>query len=315
MIECLLKHFVPNYREVKNPEVRESYGVLGGILGIVCNTFLFVLKLTIGVLANSIAVISDAFNNLSDMGSSVISVIGARVGGKRADSEHPYGHGRAEYISALIISFIIIFFGLELFKGSFVKIIRPEATEFSVITIAILTVSLPVKLWMYRYNKILGDKIQSPVLAAASKDSRNDAIATSVVLLTVIVAPYIPVPIDGIAGVGMSALIVKTGVDIAKDTINRLLGTAPDAELVSKIEAYLTESDGITGMHGLMIHDYGPGHMIASVHAEVDEKRGLTEVHNIIDRLENRISDELEVDIVIHCDPVPADTESKNQKV
>ena len=311
MINVLIKKFIPNSDDISSPDVRKKYGVLGGVLGIICNLLLFLIKIIIGTIINSIAVISDAFNNLSDMGSSLVSIIGAKVGGKSADLEHPYGHGRAEYISALIISFLIIFFGIELLRSSAGKILNAEAVSTNVISIVILGVSVFVKLWMWYYNKYMGKKINSTILLAASRDSLNDVVATGAVIISAFIAPYVAFPIDGIAGICISALIIKTGFDIAKETADRLLGAAPDEELATKIEEYLIAEDMIIGIHGLMIHDYGPGCKIASVHAEVPANLSLVEVHNVIDGIEHKILSELSVDIVIHTDPILLSENSK----
>ena len=311
MINILIKKFIPNSDDISSPDVRKKYGVLGGVLGIICNLLLFLIKIIIGTIINSIAVISDAFNNLSDMGSSLVSIIGAKVGGKSADLEHPYGHGRAEYISALIISFLIIFFGIELLRSSAGKILNAEAVSTNVISIVILGVSVFVKLWMWYYNKYMGKKINSTILLAASRDSLNDVVATGAVIISAFIAPYVAFPIDGIAGICISALIIKTGFDIAKETADRLLGAAPDEELATKIEEYLIAEDMIIGIHGLMIHDYGPGCKIASVHAEVPANLSLVEVHNVIDGIEHKILSELSVDIVIHTDPILLSENSK----
>ena len=311
MINVLIKKFIPNSDDISSPDVRKKYGVLGGVLGIICNLLLFLIKIIIGIIINSIAVISDAFNNLSDMGSSLVSIIGAKVGGKSADLEHPYGHGRAEYISTLIISFLIIFFGIELLRSSAGKILNAEAVSTNVISIVILGVSVFVKLWMWYYNKYMGKKINSTILLAASRDSLNDVVATGAVIISAFIAPYVAFPIDGIAGICISALIIKTGFDIAKETADRLLGAAPDEELAAKIEEYLIAEDMIIGIHGLMIHDYGPGCKIASVHAEVPANLSLVEVHNVIDGIEHKILSELSVDIVIHTDPILLSENSK----
>lgn len=304
MLNFLIKHFIPNSDDISNPEVRERYGTLGGTLGIVCNLLLFAIKLTAGAAINSIAVISDAFNNLSDLGSSLVSVIGARLSGKRADKEHPYGHGRAEYISALIISFLILFFGAELLKSSVVKIFKPEEVNLNIISVGLLVLSVPVKLWMWNYNRVMGRKINSAILMAASKDSLNDTIATSAVIVSALLAYVIPFPIDGIAGVCVSALVIWTGIQIAHSTTDRLMGVAPDEKLIEQIEKTITDEKCITGMHDLLVHDYGPAHKIASAHAEISADMSLTDAHDVIDRVEHKIMNELGVDIVIHMDPV-----------
>ena len=306
MIRFLVQKFIPDCDNIRDRQVRKSYGVLGGMLGILCNTLLFVLKLGVGMAINSIAVISDAFNNLSDMGSSLVSVIGARVSGKLPDADHPYGHGRAEYISALIVSFIIMLFGLELFRDSVSKILTPEHLSTNFLTVSLLVLSVLIKLWMWHYNRFMGKKINSSLLLAAAKDSLNDVIATVAVILAAIAAPYLPIPIDGIMGLAVSVLIAFTGFGIAKDTIDKLLGRCPSEDLRQHIEAMVLSGKNVLGMHDLMVHDYGPGRIIASVHAEVPDHLSLIEVHTTIDQIEHQILAQLNVDIVIHMDPVPA---------
>ena len=306
MIQFLIKKLIPDYRNIHNTEVRKNYGVLGGILGIVCNCFLFLLKLFTGVAINSIAVISDAFNNLSDMGSSAVSVVGAKLSSRRPDSGHPYGHGRAEYISALIVSFLIILFGLELLKGSVSKIFQPAAVSVNPITVALLLFSILVKVWMWNYNRYMGRAIDSSILLAAAKDSMNDVLATGAVVLSALLSPFVPFPLDGLMGVAVSCLILWTGYGVARDTIDRLLGRRPEEELRARIENLVLDNSMVLGMHDLMVHDYGPGRTIASVHAEVPDNLTLVDVHAVIDLIEHKILSELNVDIVIHMDPVPA---------
>lgn len=303
-MDFLIRKFIPNYEDANDPTVRERYGVLGGGIGVVCNLILFIIKLGAGLLIGSIAVVSDAFNNLSDLGSSLVSVIGARLSVKRADEKHPYGHGRAEYISALIIAFIIILFGAELLKTSAVKIFNPTDVVLGKVSFVLLLLSVPVKLWMWYCNKKMGEKIESEILLAAAKDSLNDTAATSAVIASALISSFLPVSIDGAAGVCVSALVIYTGIKIAWGTIDRLMGEAPDAELISKIENMILCKEGIIGMHDLLIHDYGPGHKIASAHAELPSDMSLTEAHRIIDEAEHEIMRELGVDIVIHIDPI-----------
>lgn len=305
MLKFIIRRFIPNHEDVTNTEVRKNYGVLGGILGIICNLFLFVAKLVVGMIINSIAVISDAFNNLSDLGSAIVSTIGSRLSGKRADAEHPYGHGRAEYISALIIGVLIIFMGIELFKSSVSELLNPQPVNINIISALILFVSIIVKLWMWHYNRFMGKKINSVVLLAAAKDSLNDTIATALVIVTAVIAPFVAFPIDGIAGILVSLGIVWTGIGVAVSTINTLIGVAPDSQLISQIENMVMSGENVLGMHDLLVHDYGPGRTIASVHAEVPDNLSLTEVHEMIDIIEHKIMQEMGVDIVIHMDPVP----------
>ncbi|MBE5039924.1 cation diffusion facilitator family transporter [Ructibacterium gallinarum] len=305
MIQLLVHKFIPNYMQTKDAQVRKQYGVLGGVLGILCNSLLFLLKLLAGLAAGSIAVVSDAFNNLSDLGSSVVSVVGAKLSSRRPDSGHPYGHGRAEYVSALIVAFLIILFGLELLKSSAEKIFRPEALSISPMTVGILVLSVLVKLWMWSYNRFMGKTIDSPILLAAARDSLNDVIATSAVIVSTFLSPFVPFSLDGFMGLVVSCLVIWTGYGVARDTIDKLLGRKPEETLRRQLEKRILSNPIVLGMHGLMVHDYGPGRTIASVHAEVPENLTLVEVHSVIDKIEHQILNELNVDIVIHMDPVP----------
>ncbi|MBO5364167.1 MAG: cation transporter [Clostridia bacterium] len=304
MIRFLVKRWIPDFQNTGNPQVRERYGVLGGTLGIFCNTVLFVLKLIAGIFTGSIAVLSDAFNNLSDMGASVVSVLGAKMGGRNADEDHPYGHGRAEYIAALIVAFLILFVGQELFLNAIRKMVNPSPVSVSPLALALLAVSLLGKLWMWRYNRYLGRAIGSEVLLAAARDSLNDILATGAVLASALLSPIAPFPLDGIMGLLVSCLILWSGYKIAKDTIHQLLGHRPTEELEAEILRRVTECDKVLGIHDLMVHDYGPGRIIASVHAEVPSSLNLVECHSLIDAIEKKILAELNVDIVIHMDPV-----------
>ncbi len=310
MIKVLLKIFVKNYEETENPKVREGYSVLAGILGIICNCLLFAVKLAIGSVMGSIAIVSDAFNNLSDIGSSVVSIIGAKLSNMRPDKEHPFGHGRFEYISSLIVSFIIMLVGFELLKGSSVKIFTPETVSFSVPMVIILALSVSVKVWMYSYNKYLGKKIDSGILAATARDSLNDVISTSAVILTTVIGNFVNFkPLDGIVGTIVSLMIMYSGFQIAKDTIGLLLGAPPEPELVKALEKHITSADGIVGIHDLIVHDYGPGRMFASVHAEVPDDDDVVKIHETIDRLEHEIKCDLDIEMVIHMDPITVNCE------
>lgn len=304
MINFLIKHFIPDCQNTSDLKVRSDYGVLGGMLGIICNLFLFVVKAVTGAAIGSIAVLSDGFNNLSDMGASFVSVIGARIGGKSADSEHPYGHGRAEYISALIISFLIMFFGLELLKSSVLKFFDKTAVSLTAASVCLLVLSVGVKLWMRSYNKKLAEIIDSDILSAAAKDSLNDVFSSLAVIFSAVVSHFTDLNIDAAAGVCVSVMIVISGFNIAKERINQLLGTAPSGEITEKIEDIITSNPAILGMHDLMVHDYGPGRKVGSVHAEVKNDLSVCDIHYIIDGIEHKILDETGVDIVIHMDPV-----------
>jgi len=304
VIKLLISKFVKNHEAVDNLQVRTAYGKLAGVLGIVCNFILFILKLLAGIISGSVAVLSDAFNNLSDMGSSVVSLIGTTAASRHADEEHPFGHGRFEYIASLIVSFIIILVGFELLKTSFGKIFDYEKLNFSILSAAVLLFSMVVKLWLFVANRKIGNAVQSVVIRAAAQDSLNDVYATGAVLLSMILGLVVEAPIDGIMGIAISVLIMFSGYGIARDTITILLGTSPDPAMADEICRTILEQDCITGVHDLIIHDYGPGRCMASVHAEVPEDGDIVRVHEIIDETEKRIQKELGVHVVIHMDPI-----------
>lgn len=304
MIKILIKTFVKDYNNTSDIKVREAYGTLAGIIGIICNMILFSTKLTIGFLMNSIAISSDAFNNLSDTGSSMVALIGAKLSGKDPDFEHPYGHGRFEYIASLIISFIIMLVGIELLKSSFDKVLNPEPITFNPILITILVLSILIKVWMFSYNRYIGHKIDSGVNRATAADSLNDVLATSAVVLTTLIGHVFGLYLDGYAGVVVSLLIIYAGFQIAKDTVNVLLGMSPSEEVVEAINAIIKGNSNIVGVHDLKVHDYGPGRTVASVHTELSDQTNLVKAHSIIDGLEKKIFKELGIDIVIHVDPI-----------
>ena len=309
MIKFLVKHFISDYEQVTKKEVREHYGVLAGILGIICNIFLFAVKLVIGFLMNSIAIISDAFNNLSDMGSSVVTIIGLKMSNLKADKEHPFGHGRIEYISSLVVSFIIMLVGFELLKSSADKIINPEKTELNLVLIIILILSVLVKVWMFSYNRYIGNKINSGVIKASATDSLNDVISTGAVIVSAILSGFISFPVDAVAGSAVSVFVIYSGFLIAKETISVLLGNPPDAELVAEINERILSQNGIVRTHDLIVHDYGPGRVMASVHAEVPDDIDIVKIHEIIDLAEKEIARDLDVNIVIHMDPISVNCE------
>ena len=303
-IKFLTKCFIDDYENVNKSSVRASYGVFGGILGIICNIILFAIKFSIGMIINSIAIISDAFNNLSDLGSSVVTMIGARLSNQRPDEDHPFGHGRFEYISSLIVSFIIIMMGFELIKTSISKIIAPTKPEFNLLLLSILLISVAIKLWMYFSMKYLGKKVNSDVLLATATDSFNDVIATSAVVLSVVLCKFLPPIIDGIAGFLVAVLICISGVKLAWETIGTLLGTSPDPKITNQIAEIILSDKEILGIHDLIVHDYGPGRTLASVHAEVSCEKSAIMLHEIIDALEIKIMKELGIETVIHTDPI-----------
>lgn len=304
MIKFIIKRFVKDYKNVENQKVRARYGVLAGVLGIICNSILFVLKLVIGGIMGSIAIISDAFNNLSDMGSSIISIISTRLSNQKPDKEHPFGHGRIEYVASLIVAFMILFVSIELFRNSLDKVINPVAVTFDWVLFGILSASVLIKIWMYLYNRHIGKSINSSVALATAADSRNDVISTSVVILSLVIGQYVQLPVDGIMGLIVSVLIFISGLDIAKGTISTLLGNPPSKETVEKIQGLVRTGKGIIGTHDLMVHDYGPGRIFASIHAEVPDDVNIVEVHEVIDAIEEKVFDEMGITLTIHMDPI-----------
>lgn len=309
MIKIIIKKFIPDYENINNKDVREKYGVLAGTLGIICNLLLFILKILIGIFMNSIAIISDAINNLSDMCSSVISIASSKISNMRADREHPFGHGRVEYIASLIVSFIIILVGFELFTTSIDKILNPERIQFSFPLFIILTASIFVKIWMYAYNKYIGKRINSSIILATSADSLNDCIATTAVIISVGLGQFTTLPVDGIMGLIVSALIIYTGIKVAKEISGILIGQPPSKELIKEITDFVIEHDGIVGVHDFLAHDYGPGSIIASLHAEVPDDINIVKIHETIDLIENRVMDKFGVLLVIHMDPISLNCE------
>jgi len=314
MIKFLVRKFVPNHEKTNDKNVREAYGILGGILGIICNIFLFALKLSIGIAMKSMAVISDSINNLSDTASSAITVFGSKMSNRRPDKEHPFGHGRIEYISSLVVSFIIMLVGFEFLKNSLDKIIHPSKIEFKLLLFVFLCMSVLVKLWMFSYNRYLGKQINSSVLKAAAFDSLNDVYATGTVIISIIIENFTDLPVDGIMGTIVSGLVIFTGFKIARDTVSLLLGNSPSEEVVEQITETILSGEGIVGIHDLIVHEYGPGRIMASVHAEVPSDGDIVKIHEVIDSLEQKILKDFGIHIVVHMDPVSVNCE-KTEKL
>lgn len=304
MITLLSRLFIPDHEKTDLPEVRRRYGVLSGTVGIFLNLLLFAGKLSAGILVHSVSITADAFNNLSDAASSVITLIGFKLAGKKADRDHPFGHGRVEYIAGLLISISIIMVGADLAKSSLDRIVSPVQTVFSGAAAAVLAASIAVKLYMFCYNRNLAEAIDSVALRSTAMDSISDCAATSAVLLCQFMSAKLGLHLDGWCGLAVSLFILHTGIRSAFDTVSPLLGQAPDPALTSKIEEIVLHTEGILDMHDLMIHDYGPGHQVISLHAEIPSDFSLVHAHEIIDRLETRLDSELGVMSVIHMDPV-----------
>lgn len=309
MTKLLLKLFVTNYKDVKNYKVRQKYGMLGGIVGIVCNLLLFISKFVAGLLTSSISITADSFNNLSDAGSSIVTLVGFKLAGAPADNEHPFGHGRIEYIAGLIVSMIIILVGFELGKTAVEKIISAEQISFNVVSLVILIGSILVKLWLGLFNKTLGQKINSATMKATAMDSISDVIATSSVVLGFVIYKITGFNIDGYIGVLVALFIIYTGIQTAKDTLNPLLGEAPDKEYVKEIEDFVLKFPDIVGVHDLIVHNYGPGRRIISLHAEVPSKIEILKIHDTIDNIERQLNRKFDCESVIHMDPIVLDNE------
>lgn len=304
MTEFLLKKLIKDSENVQDPQVRTRYGVVASSVGILCNILLFIGKFLAGVVMQSIAVTADAFNNLSDAASSIISFVGMKMASKPADEEHPFGHGRIEYIAAFIVAFLVIEVGFTFFKSSIGKIMHPEAVTFEMVSFIILGVSVLVKIWLGLFNKTLGKKINSKVLAAASADCIGDVAVTSATMAAILIGYFFHINIDGIAGLLVSLVVMWAGVNIAKDTLEPLIGEATDPKLCEQILTMVEEYDGVVGTHDLIVHNYGPNKSMASVHAEVPRNVDIEISHEIIDRIEREVGKKLGIFLVIHMDPI-----------
>ena len=307
MTKLLIKLFIKNSEDVNDGTVRLKYGTLGGAVGIACNLCLCALKITVGLITASISIVADGLNNLSDMGSSIITMIGFKMAGKPADSDHPFGHGRMEYMSAFIVSMLILLVGAELLKSSVTALVTGEsAPAYSVWAIIILAVSVLVKLWMCLFNRKLGKKIDSEALIATAQDSLNDMVTTSVILLSVGISMLVTLPfnLDAVMGILVSLFILYSGLASAKNTLNEILGTPPDKKLIKDIEDTILSFKEFKGIHDLIVHNYGPGRQFASVHVEVPQDTDIVKCHEQIDLCEKLVDEKLDISLVIHMDPI-----------
>ncbi|WP_300383779.1 cation diffusion facilitator family transporter [Clostridium sp.] len=300
----LVEKFIKDSDNTRNQKVRRAYGNLGGFVGIFVNVILFFIKFIIGTLVGSIAISADAFNNLSDAASSVITIIGFKMAAKPPDAEHPFGHGRIEYLSALIVAFMVMLVGIQFIKASFEKILNPTVITFELLPFILLFISIGFKIWLSIFNKIIGKKINSSALKASSTDAIGDVFTSSTVLISFLLAKFTDFPIDGYMGVVVAILILYAGFSLVKETLNPLLGEAPDPELVNEIYDRILAYPNISGIHDLIIHNYGPGRIIASLHAEIPSDIDIMIIHNIIDKAEREVSYELNIHLVIHMDPI-----------
>lgn len=308
----IIKKFIKNYKNTEDIIVRNRYGLVGGIVGIITNMLLVAIKISVGLITNSISVIADAFNNISDIASSVITIVGFKMANKPADKEHPFGHGRIEYISAMIVSFMVMLVGFEFIKTSYDRIRNPIAVNFELIPFLLILVSMGIKFWISRFNKYMGNAINSAAFQASSFDALSDVFTSGCVALSLLISYFTTFPIDGYIGILVAGFILYSGFSLVKETLNPLLGEAPDPELVKQIVCLTKNYDYIMGVHDLVIHNYGPGRCMASIHAEVPCDISIIKIHEIIDKAEREISKKLNIYLVIHMDPLNIDDEKIN---
>ena len=311
MTDFILKHFIKS--STTEEEIRKKYGILSGYVGIICNVILFTLNFFAGVITHSVSITADALNNLSDAGSSVATLLGFKLADRPADKEHPFGHGRYEYISGFVVSLIIILMGIELLKASFEKILSPQQIDFKMISFLIMLCSIAVKLWLCFFNKKVGNIICSATLQATAMDSLSDVVATSAVIIGMLVNHFFHFNIDGYMGVIVALFILYTGITTAKDTLNPLLGTAPPYDLIEEMKKEVLSYDGILGVHDLIVHSYGAEKKLVSLHAEVSAQSDILKIHEVIDTIERDIKQKFMCDAVIHMDPVDMEDEQTKQ--
>lgn len=304
MSSILVKFFVKDYKNTEKPKVRTDYGILASIVGIIANVLLFLVKLIIGIFISSISVIGDAFNNLTDAASSIISFIGVKIAAKPADNDHPFGHGRAEYIASFVVAFLILQVGFSVIQNSISKISNPEPVLFNWITIIILSISVLVKLWLGLFNSKLGKLIDSNVMKATAADAYGDVLITSATIASIIIERISGYYVDGWVGVLVGIFVLISGINIAKETLIPLMGEAVNKNVYRKITDKVESYDGIVGSHDLIVHNYGPSNIMATIHAEIPNDSDLEEIHEVIDRIERDVLEELDIFLVIHMDPI-----------
>jgi cation diffusion facilitator family transporter len=310
MTNFLIRIFIKQPDDTDSPKTRAVYGTLSSFVGIFCNIILFIAKYIVGTLSNSISIISDAFNNLSDSASCIITLFGYKISSKPADKDHPFGHGRMEYLTSLIISAIIVFVGLELFKGSLQKLLNPEEVKFSIAALVSLIISIGIKLWLSLFNTTLGKKINSVVMLATAKDSRNDVITTISALIALVFSIFSDLPLDALMGIFVSLFILKSGYEIIKDTVDELLGKPASPETTSKLYSMILKNEKIIGVHDMIVHSYGPSCTIASCHVEVKATENFVAVHELVDKIERDVLNEMNILLTIHMDPIDTDDEN-----
>lgn len=312
MSELILRLCIKDYKDTKNPAVREKYGVLSGITGILLNIVLCIGKFIVGAISNSIAITADAFNNLSDAGSSIVTLFGFKLSNKKPDKDHPFGHGRYEYISALIVAFIVLMMGFELIMSAIGKIRNPEAVTLSIPTVVVLVLSILGKLWLALFNKSLGKRIDSPAITAVVTDSLGDIIATVASLLSILVTHFTKANVDGYIGIIVALFVLYAGYGILRDTISPLLGEPPDKEVVKQLVDYITSYDDVMGIHDLVLHNYGANSIFGTVHVEIPTDSDIVQIHDTIDCIEQKVLEKFGIHLVIHLDPLEFNDEKVN---
>lgn len=313
MVSLLTRLFIKDYKNTSDPAVRQRYGMLTGVMGIVLNLILFGGKLFAGIVTGAISVTADAVNNLSDAGTSVISMVGMKLAGRPADKEHPFGHGRMEYVAGLAVAAVIFIMGYELLRDSVMKIFEPEEVNFSIVSLVILAVSVLIKLYICLYNRKIGKFINSPAMKATAMDSLSDCISTIAVIAGLLVFEFAEVSIDGYVGILVALFVFKAGIEAAKESLEPLLGQRPDKEYVDEIESTVMGYEGIIGIHDLIVHNYGAGANIISLHAEVSSDMGFMEAHELIDIIENDLKSRYAAIATVHMDPVETNNETAKQ--
>lgn len=312
-MSILVRRFIKDNENTSNTVVRQQYGKLSGVVGIIVNVALFAAKLTAGALTSSVSIVADAVNNLSDAGTSIISLVSFKLSSKPADNKHPFGHARIEYLASSLVAVFILFIGFELVRTSVDKIMNPTDIVFSVIALIVLAMSILAKFWLYVFNKDIAKRINSTVITATAVDSLSDVAATSAVFISTLLSLIIGVPLDGYMGIVVAIFIMVSGIGILKDTVDRILGQAPPEELITSIDSYILKYEGIIGTHDLMVHDYGPGRCFASVHAEVNANENILDSHDLIDNIERDIEQDCGIHLVIHMDPLVTDDPYVNE--
>lgn len=307
--DFLTSHFINNSDNVSDIKVRRAYGYLSGVVGIIVNLIIAIVEFIIGIMVNSLAITADAFHNITDVASSIITIIGFKISSKPADEEHPFGHGRVEYISAMLVSFVIFLIGYEFIKSSIHRIMHPSAVKFNFVSLVIILIAIPFKIWLSKFNKGLGKRINSDTLRASGIDALNDVYILSGACLSLILSRFTTIPVDGYIGAFVALAIMYSGFSIAKDTLNPLLGETPDPEMVKELRNSIISYEYISGVHDLVIHNYGPGRCMASAHAEVPCDISIVKIHEIIDRAEKEISKKMGLELIIHMDPLNTNDE------